>query len=213
MKTDILLSVLIPSIPSRFALAQKLFQNLESQVSDSPVEILMLVDNKSLSIGAKREALMQSCKGSFVAYADDDDEIAPNYISEIVSAVQENPSVDVITFKQNTVLDGKKFTVDFDLNCKVPEQAQLMYDGNFRDIKRPPWTVCAWRTSLAKKYHFPDTGFDEDWQWVQQLMSEAKTQHKIDSVLHTYRYNSATSEGDQTIQARQQKESQNVQPA
>ena len=49
-----ILSILIPSIPSRFKLVQKLYKTIEGQIRDREVEILVLIDNKKRSIGAKR---------------------------------------------------------------------------------------------------------------------------------------------------------------
>ncbi len=190
-------------------MAQSLVRSLEAQIGDLPVEFIVLTDNKVKSIGAKREALVQMCSGKMAAFCDDDDVVSPDYCKEIVSAIEQNGEVDTIVFTQHCCLDQKKFSVRFGLEYPVPEQAQIMYDGEFKDITRPPWTCCPWRTSLAKKYHFEDQGFSEDWNWIQLLLKEARTQTRIDKVLHTYRYNSATSEGDQTIQSR----GEHVQPA
>ncbi len=206
MSEEILFSILIPSIPSRFAMVQKLVEGLEAQIGDAPVEICVFTDNKKRSIGMKREALMQMCNGRFAAFCDDDDIVNPEYVPEIVAAIRFNPDADVIVFTQHCQLDGKKFSVRFGLEYPVPEQARLMYDGNFKDIARPPWHICPWNTKLAKKHHFDNTGMDEDWQWLQKLLPEAVTQTRIDKVLHTYRYDSALSEGDQTIAARAAKE-------
>lgn len=203
MSQEILLSILTPSIPSRFEMMKALSDNILGQIGDLPVQHIILSDNKKMSIGAKREALLQISNSRYLCYLDDDDYAFPYYVKELVSAIEANPDVDVIVFSQHSVINGKKFSVRFGLEYPVPEQAQIMPDGEFIDIKRPPWIVCAWRSSLAKKYHFDTSqGFNEDWLWIQQLLSEAKTQHRIDAVLHTYRYDEKTSEGDQTILAR-----------
>ncbi len=201
MSEPILLSILTPTIPSRFEKMKALSDSIQAQIGELPVEHLVFSDNKKRSIGMKREALMQIANGSYISFCDDDDFVHPIYCAELVAAIRSNPEVDVVSFDQNAVLDGKKFTVSFGLGNKN-EQAQIGPDDQFYNIQRQPFHVCAWRASLAKKYHFENTGENEDWLWVQQLLAEAKTEIHIPKILHTYRYDSNLSEGDQTIQAR-----------
>ena len=61
------------------------------------------------------------------------------------------------------------------------------------DITRKPWHWCVWRAELAKTASFPDGTIDEDWYWLRQLVPRVKKQHRIDKVLHYYRYNHKTS--------------------
>ncbi len=175
MKEEILLSILIPSIPSRFDMARA------------------LIDNKKRSIGMKRDALVQLAQGRMLSFADDDDFLHPNYCSEIVSAIRDHPDVDVIVFNQHSSLNGSKFTVRFGLEYEN-EQASKGPDGLYADIVRKPFHVCPWRRELAQKYRFEDCNYGEDWFWVEQLIKEAKTQHRIDKVLHTYIFSDAVSE-------------------
>ena len=52
-----LLSILIPSIPSRLRKAIALYNKMLVRVSDKNCEVLMLTDDKKRTIGEKREAL------------------------------------------------------------------------------------------------------------------------------------------------------------
>lgn len=187
--SEILLSILIPGIPSRFSKLKNLICEFQRQIgSDSRVEVLSLIDNKKRSIGMKREALVQASIGRFVAFCDDDDRPRHDYVSELVNAAESNPNVDVIVFNQRAILDGIGFDVRFGLEYEN-EQA-----NGVQDILRKPFHVCAWRSDLAKKYHFPDSMYGEDWEWAKQLVEEAKTQHRIEKVLHEYRFDSKLSE-------------------
>lgn len=220
MAEELLLSILTPSIPSRLEMVKALCENIQTQMPQpSCVEHLVLIDhgvkNNGMSIGAKRELLMQGCRSRFAAYVDDDDLISPSYVHEIIAAIRHAPNVDVITFDQNACINGKKFTVSFGLGNAI-EQAYTMYDGEYANIKRPPWHICAWRTALAKTAHFPDEGREEDHKWLKQLWPQAKTEFHIGAVLHTYRYSEATSEGTQTMDKKlreQQDGAKNVQSA
>ncbi len=188
-----LLSILIPSIPSRAAMLGELLALLQHQIIDAPVEVMTLIDNKAMTIGEKRDALVQLARGKFCAFLDDDDLPLAGYVKELVSAAKTHPDVDVVVFNQQAWINGKPFVVRFGLEYEN-EQAQLRSDGTFGDIKRKPFHVCAWRSSLAKKYHFLPLQDGEDWAWVQQLLTEAKSQHRIDKVLHAYRYDDRISE-------------------
>ncbi len=193
MNKEILLSILIPSIPSRFEMVRALVEKLEAQIGDLPVETLVFMDNKKRSIGMKRDALVQLAQGRMLAFVDDDDFAHPSYISEIVSAIQANPEVDVIVFNQHCSLNGNKFTVRFGLEYEN-QQASKGPDGLYPDITRKPFHVCPWRRELAQKYRFDDRSYGEDWFWVEKLIKEAKTQYRIDRVLHTYIFSDTVSE-------------------
>lgn len=184
---SIALSVLVPSIPSRFDKFQRIFAKLQNQADGRDVEILGLFDNKKRSIGLKRDALVQASVGRYVAFVDDDDNISPDYILRILQAMQTDP--DVITFKQNCIVDGEQCLVDFDLNHA--ENEEFTPGGS---IKRLPFHVCAFRGDIARKYHFPDSMYGEDWEWCVQVLQDVKTQHKIDEVLHIYIYDSQVTE-------------------
>ncbi len=189
-----LLSILIPSIPSRLMMLGALISNLQEQIGDLPAEILVLTDNKRRSIGEKRDALVQIANAQFLAFCDDDDLPLPGYVGELVTAIQAHPDVDVIVFNQRVSLNEKEFTVRFGLEYEN-EQANLKRNGKYPSvIKRKPFPACAWRADLAKKYRFEHLQDREDWLWVQQLLTEAKTQHRIEKTLHFYRFDDRITE-------------------
>ncbi len=190
----ILFSILIPSIPSRFGMAQKLVQKLEAQIGDFPVEVLVFIDNKKRSIGMKRDALVQMTQGSHLAFCDDDDDVNFDYVSEIVSAIRANPDIDVIVFDQRVFLNKEKpFIVHFGLEFEN-EQSNVNPDGTRADIKRLPFQVCAWKSSIAKASRFPDVNYSEDSAWLNPMWKNAKSQHRINKVLHEYHYSDSVSE-------------------
>jgi hypothetical protein len=62
-KPEIVLSILIPSIPERMGMLNKLLEHLNLLFNKEWVEILVLMDNKSMSIGEKRIRLLSIAKG------------------------------------------------------------------------------------------------------------------------------------------------------
>ncbi|PCJ57929.1 MAG: hypothetical protein COA65_08700 [Rhodospirillaceae bacterium] len=171
------LSILIPAIPSRWDRFQKIYTKLERQATNE-VEVLGFIDNKKRTIGAKREALKGLVQGEYICYVDDDDWVSDDYIDSILKGIKEKP--DVIVFKQRAVIGEMKGTIDFDLNNKNEQ-----FKPN-EVTKRKPYHICVWRTDLVKRHKFPDLMYGEDWGWVKKFIHKAKTQYKIDKIIHTY---------------------------
>ena len=190
MVTPILFSVLIPAIYERLDSLRTLAAELEAQACRYPahgVEIVSVVDNRAVSIGAKRDAVLRASHGKYVAYVDDDDKVKPDYITEILYAIERHGDVDVITFNQHAYIDSD-----------TPALVQMQLDNeneshNAVAYKRAAWHTCAWRAELAKQFQFPDTSYGEDWAWVKQCNAAAETSYHIDKVLHEYRFNSKLS--------------------
>ena len=179
------LSILIPSIPSRFKLLTKIFAKLDSQSTDE-VEILVFIDNKRRSIGLKRDALMQMSKGDYVCFVDDDDDVEDDYIEQLLIGCAAGK--DVVVFWQRAYSDGKEAMIDFDLsNENTPFIAGAI-------VARKPFHVCAFRGDIARQYRFPNLMYGEDWIWCEKVLDDVKTQYKIGKILHTYNYDSKITE-------------------
>jgi len=181
------LSILIPSIPSRFNQLQRIFATLEHQAKGRDVEILCFLDNKKRSIGYKRDALVQMSKGDYVSFVDDDDQVSGEYVTSLLQGIEHKP--DVVTFNQKCIIDDRECIVDFDLHYKsnqpfTPDKV----------IKRRPFHVCAFRGDIARRYRFEDSMYGEDWMWCEQLLKDVKTQYKINEIIHTYIFDKEVTE-------------------
>ena len=109
-KDSVLVSILILSIPSRIEkYLISLYNKMLEQTKNYPeVEILCLIDNKSMTIGEKRQALLDSARGKWIAFMDDDDDITDDYMSTIINTIKEKPA-DVISFDQHCIVNGNQF--------------------------------------------------------------------------------------------------------
>ena len=151
---EILISILILSIPSRTESVTALMKKLEGQLGNRrSVEILVLTDNKSQSISEKRNVLLQAARGQFVCFMDDDDGIANNYVDALLTAATENPTVDCISFDQFCSLDGEPMNVSFGIG-NPHGQLWRNEEGLLGDIKRPPYHMCLWRREIAQSEEF-----------------------------------------------------------
>lgn len=184
------LSILTPAIPQRLDQVAKLCAEVERQIGRLEVEHLVLLDNKRRTVGEKRDALLRAARGDYVAFVDDDDWIAPDYVPGILAATQGHEghdAPDVVTFLQQATVNGAEGTIEFRLG-----------NGNERFLpggiaKRNAWHVCAWRRSLAIQSHFPASNYGEDWAFAEPLcrLRDLREAH-IPRVLHYYRHDATT---------------------
>jgi len=185
------LSILTPTIPSRKEQLSKLSEKIAKQSDDLAVEHLSFADNRTRTIGAKRQALLDIARGEYIAFVDDDDDIKPDYVSEILLAIQQGP--DVITFEQNSYYNGAFSKVIFGLNnCDEPFQPNGI-------TLRAPWHVCVWKRELVKTCQFGESNYGEDIIWSRQARARIKTSLHIDKTLCTYRHDAALTAAPESV--------------
>jgi len=174
-----LLSVMIPTIPSRAAYLVEIVAKLDRQIKESGqhVELLAMLDNRSMTIGEKRNHLTAMARGMFHIWTDDDNDVAADYIAEITKAIVLHPDVDVITFKSTREKPGQKPRVR---DCRLGNTKVTMR-------KTVPCHINAWNARLAKQVKFPHINMRDDWPWTVKINSLARTEHHIDKVLYHYR--------------------------
>ena len=184
------LSILIPSIPSRWDRARKLYTKISAMCEGKDIEVLLFMDNKKRTVGGKRDALVQMSKGKYFMFVDDDDDLVS--VDEIYQATFQD--VDVITFKQLCKnKDKTSFLVTFGIGNKNETNETQCNSGIYLDCKRPPYHICAWNQKF-KVHRYPEISYGEDWAWVQKCLPEAKTEVFIDKILHRYDYDQNISE-------------------
>lgn len=183
-----ILSILTPTIRGRESQVAKLQTSIEDQSSklknSAWIEHLVLCDNRARSIGAKRQSLVDIARGQYIAFVDDDDDVAPDYVESLLRAAE--TGADVITFRQRAIYNGLESEVHFGVNNQ---------DGQFTPggiTLRAPWHVCAWRRERVEGCLFGESNYGEDLVWCQQARKRIRTAHHVDRVLHTYRHDAAT---------------------
>lgn len=185
------LSILTPTIPSRKEQLSKLSEKIAKQSNNLAVEHLSFADNRTRTIGAKRQSLLDIARGEYIAFVDDDDDIEPDYVSEILAAIQQGP--DVITFEQNSYYNGAFSKVIFGLNNRdEPFQPNGI-------TLRAPWHVCVWKRELVKTCQFGESNYGEDIIWSRQARARIKTSLHIDKTLCTYRHDAALTAAPESV--------------
>lgn len=194
----ITLSILVCSTHTRYktfgrAIQDQLWPQWEAlpPADRDRVEIMIMVDNKAMMLGAKRNVMVDAAQGQYVQFVDDDDRIEPDMISSVLAAIDANPGVDVVTFLASVTLNGGEAKI-----CR--------YSKNYgRDVNtateyhRLPNHICCIRRDIAIKATFPNLIREEDSQYAKVLRPHIRTEHAIDRVLYHYDYNDATTETQQ----------------
>lgn len=185
---SIALSILTPAIPERLDQLRALMAELEMQIGEQPVEHLVLMDNRRRTIGEKRDALLRAARGDFLAFVDDDDSVTSDYVESIVQAIRTEPEPHVITFQQQSIINGQTGLVEFKLGN--PNEA---FKPGADPIRRNAWHVCAWRRALAILSGFPANNYGEDWSFASKLCSLKNLREvHIPKILHRYVYSDQT---------------------
>lgn len=151
-----------------------------------------------ISIGVKRNGLVNKARGKYLLFLDDDEDIAPNYLETLVRMCHQNK--DVVTFRDLTTTDF--YWTVIDMSLKHTEDEQATPD---RIVKRKPWLVCPVRSDYAKRFSFPDINYGEDAIWMNQVLTLCETEIHTDQILRSYRHSSKHSEADKIT-----KQTQNV---
>jgi hypothetical protein len=178
------LSVLIPAIPERWDIGNRLYMKLLKMSEGKDIEILYFMDNKKRSAPQKYNDLLNMVRGKYFMFCHDDDDILT--LDEVYQETFKD--VDVITFKQLCDSPNPQktpYTVTFGLGNPV-ESFKGPVPGSYGDCRRPPWTVCAWNQRF-KTITFDDV-YGEDGPWVEKVTAIAKTESFIDIVVCRYNW-------------------------
>jgi glycosyltransferase involved in cell wall biosynthesis len=187
------LTILITTLNSRSEKLKGLVDDINYQIQSKPVELIWLGDNKSMTVGEKRNHLLSMAHGEFISYIDDDDSIASNYIDIILSAINNNPNKSVICFRGEQTTDGSK-------DC--PFQYNIKFGRNHKDqINGVRWKLmlpdhlCVWKKSNIHE-KFPNKNMGEDHDWARQMAMHYNEgdQVLLEETLYHYQSNKLESE-------------------
>jgi glycosyltransferase involved in cell wall biosynthesis len=191
----IVLSILIATIRGRERSFAALFEHLSAQClrqgglaagdAPGPVEILWEKDNKQISIGAKRQRLLERARGRFVVFVDDDDWVSDHYVSRICEAIEAHPDVDCIGLIGEQTTDGAN-PESFVGSLRYREWAE---DRDGYRYVRSPYHKNPVSRAAALRAGFRDERFGEDQSFSRRLLDTLHREYFIgDAVLYHHRY-------------------------
>lgn len=187
------LSILVCSVHTRYKtflplIQDQLYDQLAalSEADQDRVEIIILTDNKKMMLGHKRNKMVDIAQGKYIAFVDDDDRLAPDYIAQLLTATATD--ADSIVFKAEVSLNGEPAKI-----CDYSKDHRRDY--NHKDgYYRIPNHICCIKRSVSLKSSFPNVLYGEDAGYGKVLLPFLKTEHKINKILYYYDYNSETTE-------------------
>lgn len=178
------LSILLATVIQRADLFAKLHAHLTKQAAGRSVEILVDCDNKEVSIGAKRQRLLEKAAGDYIVYIDDDDWCADSYVDDILAALATSP--DCVGFLITCTTNGKN-PVKAIASMRYKEWAENR-DGYAH--LRSPYQKTPVRREIALKVGFPDLRYGEDRVYSRGITKLIKTEVFVNAVLYHYRFKS-----------------------
>ena len=178
------LAILLPTVEARAKLFAQLHTHITAQAAGKPVEVLVACDNKEISIGKKRQNLLEQATGDYVCYIDDDDWVADDYVDSILAALESGP-------------DCVGFLITCTTNGRNPRKAiaSMRYkdwcenrDGYAHC--RSPYQKTPVRREIALAVGFPDLRYAEDRVYSRGITARIKTESFVPKVLYQYRFRS-----------------------
>jgi len=198
-----LLSILIPTVVGRENQHKKIFKKIKNGKAwkeinmkyydcewhcaerlDGVIQIMSCRDDKTVTIGQKREWLYKECTGLFAWQIDDDDDISDNAIELIFEAIKQNP--DCITSEEYVNIDGKEYKSNHSLYYHDWEgEGHVEFSDGFH-FHRTPFFKSVIKTEIARSVPIPHIRFGEDHQWAQALKQHLKTEVHIPEQIYSY---------------------------
>lgn len=186
--SDMKLSILVCSVLNRgTTFLPNILRQLDEQSQGlDNVEVIVLADNKRMTVGAKRNKLLDLATGEYSVFVDDDDRISEDYVRSILEATESGK--DAIVFQASVTINGGAPKV-----CYYSMKNESDYDTP-KAYYRLPNHITAVKTSLARAARFPERMFHEDSDYAKNLSSVVESEHVINKVLYYYDYSDYTSE-------------------
>lgn len=187
---DIKWSILICTLDERsdqfYLLLKKIMSQIEYNNLTQEVEVLFYKDNREVSVGRKRNALLKAAKGKYLCFIDDDDDISDFYVSSIYKKLEEIP--DCVSLKGIIIHDGKK--EKFVHSIKIKEYGKI---GTY--YLRYPNHLNVIKSSIAKQFDFPEKNYGEDFDWATKIYKSGLLikESSLNRYVYIYRYDSKKS--------------------
>lgn len=186
--SNILLSVLIPTVIGREKQFGKLSDEIRSQIGSNGfyeiIEIIPLKDNKEMTVGEKRDRLYKMANGLYSFMPDDDDGIAADFLIKIIKGIESG--ADCVTYYEDVNIDGDKSKSNHSIryqgwhdNPSWPEGFKYARTPYFKDVIK---------TEIAKSIQVPAIRWNEDEQWANALHPFLKNEHHIDEFMYLYQH-------------------------
>jgi glycosyltransferase involved in cell wall biosynthesis len=161
------ISILIPTMHSRRNLFEQVLKEVERQIRTTPeikVEVLWNADNGELTLGQKRNVLMDQCRGKYHCFIDDDDVLAPYFLKTFVPMIRSGIDYDCASFVGAHYHNGQ---------LKKLFNHSIIYKEWFEMPERYyrcPSPMNLIKTSVVRQVRYRDIRNTEDHEFSMRLM-------------------------------------------
>lgn len=181
------ISILIPTMTPRKALFAQVLNEIKRQAAECPeirTEILWESDNGELTLGQKRNVLVDRCSGKYHCFIDDDDILAPYYLRTFVPMIRSGIDYDCASFVGAHYMRGI-FNKLFHHSLAYSRWAETS-DRFIRTIS--PMNLI--KTDIVRRVRYKDIRNTEDHEFSIRLMDSGllKTEYAIDPSRPIYHY-------------------------
>ena len=181
------LSILICSLNKRASSLNLLVTEIRKQIDESKrndIEYLTCSDNGEMSIGSKRNHLVNICTGEYICFVDDDDEIASNYIATVMDGI--DGGFDCCSLRGVITWNGENAEV-FEHSIRYKAYVTTT---NAVKYERYPNHLNVIRKAIAVQFKFPEISHGEDTDWATRIHNSGliKSEYYTDKILYHYKF-------------------------
>jgi hypothetical protein len=176
-------TILIASIPGRERSLQALLTSIRdfsrAVCPDLRIKMMLGYDNRVLSIGAKRQQMLDGATGKYVSFIDDDDRVTREYFEDAYTCIR--GGFDCCRLR------GKVSSWTFTHSIANKLDQPMANDTTFL---RPPNHLNVMKTDIAKTTGFTDAVYGEDLDWTIRLARTGclRTEYQPDEARIHYIY-------------------------
>ena len=146
------------------------------------IEIIIAEDDCVMSVGEKRNKLIEAAKGDYVVFIDDDDKI-PLYYMEILLPILSEKIYDCVGFK---FIFNYNFKGYANPNPGIASLKCKEWLCNIGAVTRPISHINPMLKSVAESVKFPLQNRGEDAMWAVDIATKLSKEYFIDEYMYIY---------------------------
>jgi glycosyltransferase involved in cell wall biosynthesis len=186
------LSVLICTVPSRVNdYLPSIITSLNKQCQRQECELIYVGDNKRMTVGEKRNWLLDMASGDYVVFIDDDDRVSDSYVETILTAIQQYPETACFGVGGHKTQEGAMECL-FNFDPSHGKSFKGLNASGKRAMNWLPNHICVWKYAYATRVKFPNKSLGEDHYWADEQYRLGYTYMQLKDDLYTYNAGSWT---------------------
>lgn len=139
-----------------------------------------------MSIGAKRNRLMEMATGEYVAYIDDDDEIGTDYFAKVLEAIERDEPDVIGLMGVMRWMKNRTRSVNYRFYHTIENNRWFR---SKRGYERPPNHLNPIRRDIASRFEFKDISHGEDQDWSERIAESGLLKKEVMVTAPIYYYN------------------------